>query len=65
MINLDVETKEEKKTDLKKAADDVLSVTGDAIGIAASPSLLWLIILWNCSGGKGFNGYISNPNASP
>jgi hypothetical protein len=57
-----MEIEQEKPNKAKKIAKDVLEVLGDAIGTAAAPSTLWLLVLWNCNGGAGFNGFVSNPN---
>jgi hypothetical protein len=57
-----MEMETQKSGNAKKIAKDVIEVVGDLIGTAASPATLWLIVLWNCSGGQGFNGFESNPN---
>jgi hypothetical protein len=49
----------------RSLADDIgraVDIIGDAIGTAASPSVLLLITLWNSTGkGRGFDGYVTNP----
>jgi hypothetical protein len=62
---IDEEKQAPKERDLKKLAKDILEVVGDAIALGTSPSTLWLAVLWNCNGGQGFNGYVSNNPASP
>jgi hypothetical protein len=52
--------KEDKS--IKGFLDDVLDVSADALSIVGSPTTLWLMVLWNCNGGKGFSGYITNPD---
>lgn len=46
---------------LKKVATDILDVVGDTVGIVANPSILALLVLWNSLGGRGFDGYVTNP----
>jgi hypothetical protein len=59
-----IEGKEERG--VKKVALDILEVAEETVGLAASPSLFWLIVLWNSSGGKGFDGYVTNtPQPTP
>jgi len=50
--------------DLKKVINDILEISSEALGLIASPSTLWVMVLWNCNGGKGFNGFVTNPQAS-
>jgi len=50
----------DRGTDLKKVVVDIIEVASEVIGLAASPSTLWLAVIWNCNGGKGFNGFVTN-----
>jgi hypothetical protein len=52
---------EKQKPNIKKAAGDIIDITAEVIGVAASPATLWLLVLINSSGGKGFSGHITNP----
>lgn len=56
------EKKEDRGVNLKKVFQDVIEAATETIGTLSSPATLWLIVLWNCSGGKGFSGFTSNPD---
>lgn len=56
------EKKEDRGADLKKVFQEVIEAATETIGTLSSPATLWLIVLWNCSGGKGFSGFTSNPD---
>jgi hypothetical protein len=51
-------------SETKNTAKEILDVAEEVIGVVASPSTLWLLVLWNCNGGRGFNGYVSNPQVT-
>lgn len=51
---------ERKGRDLKAAADAVLEIVEEIEGIAAAPSSLWILALYNSMGGPGFSGHVTN-----
>lgn len=56
------EEKEEKKTDYKKLADNILDASSDALGLISNPTTLWFLVLLNCSDiGAGFSSYARKP----
>jgi hypothetical protein len=57
---MEIEKKKEGR-DFKKLADDVIDIVSDSVALVGSPTALWLMALWNSSGGKGFSGFVSNP----
>lgn len=60
---MDIEEKtEDRGADLKKIFQEVIEAASETIGVISSPATLWLMVLWNCSGGKGFSGFTSNPD---
>jgi hypothetical protein len=61
---MDIEEEPKQERNLKKVALDILEVMGEVVGLAASPSLLWLGVIWNSSGGSGFDGYPNKPSGT-
>ncbi len=57
---MELDEKNPQSPNLKQLANDVLDVAGEGIGIIASPATLFALVLYNCSGGKGFSGYVTN-----
>jgi hypothetical protein len=56
---MDLEKKPESPSFLQEIRD-ILDTIGDGIGLVASPSTLWLLVLYNSCGRGGFDGYVTN-----
>jgi hypothetical protein len=57
---MEMEIVKPQESNLKRTIKDILEISEQTIGIAASPSLFWLIVLYNSMGGQGFSGHVVN-----
>lgn len=59
---MEIQKSEKIGLDLKQKTDDIIDFVAETVGVAASPSLLWLLVLLNSLGiTPGFSGHVTMP----